>query len=256
LSIRNSQFNHQKIKDHLIFWEENYLILRLNFNKTFKRRKAMNKSTENRREFLQRASILAIAMPLMVNCKSVSAEDSNTLSLIKQNAVAPTNEWSGAFDAPANVSWKTALSKDSDKGEKMIISGTIFESDGKTPAPNVLIYLYHTDTEGYYGRNGEHRHGRFRGWMLTDTKGRYEFHTIKPAPYPGRSFAAHIHTTVTTKNLKEDWIDNYLFEGDKLISERERREAGKKGGFNPILTLEQGENGIWMAKRDIKLWRA
>lgn len=215
----------------------------------------MSQSTENRREFLQRASILA-AMPLIMNCKDVAEDESNILSLIKKNAVNPTNEWSGAFDAPANVSWRTILSKDSDTGEKLLISGTVFEADGKTPAPNVLIYFYHTDNEGYYGRNGESRHGRYRSWMLTDAKGRYEFQTIKPAPYPGRSFAAHIHTTITTKDLKEDWIDNYLFEGDKLISEKEREEAGKKGGFNPILKLEKNTNGIWTAKRDIRLWKA
>lgn len=215
----------------------------------------MSKSNENRREFLQRVSLIA-ALPFIVNCKKVAADEFDTLSLIKQNAISPTNEWSGAFDAPANVSWKTILSKDSDQGEKMIISGTVFEADGKTTAPNVLIYLYHTDSEGFYGRNGEHRHGRFRGWMLTDAKGRYEFQTIKPAPYPGRSFAAHIHTTITTKDLKEDWIDNYLFEGDKLISAKEREEAGRKGGFNPILTLEKETGGIWQARRDIQLWRA
>jgi protocatechuate 3,4-dioxygenase beta subunit len=45
----------------------------------------------------------------------------------------------GAVDAPANVSWKTILSTDSDKGEKMLVSGTVFQPDGKTPAPNVLI---------------------------------------------------------------------------------------------------------------------
>ncbi|MEK7722850.1 MAG: hypothetical protein AAB336_00730 [Acidobacteriota bacterium] len=212
----------------------------------------MNQSSESRREFLQRISLLA-AIPFIVNCKSIAADESDTLSLIKKNAVSPTNEWSGAFDAPTNVSWKTVLSKDSDNGEKMIVSGTVFESDGKTPSPNALIYLYHTDIYGYYGKTGEHKHGRYRGWLLTDAQGRYEFQTIKPAPYPENRFAAHIHTTITTKNLKEDWIDNYLFEGDKLISARERSEAGKKGGFNPILTLEKGKNDIWHGVRNIKL---
>lgn len=215
----------------------------------------MNQSNETRREFLQRASLLA-ALPFIVNCKSVAADESDALSLIKKNAVSPTNEWSGAFDAPANVSSKTILFKENEEGEKMVIWGTVFESDGKTPAPNVLIYLYHTDIHGYYGKNGEHRHGRYRGWMLTDGLGRYSFQTIKPAPYPENRFAAHIHTTVTTKHLKEDWIDNYLFEGDKLISARERSEAGKKGGFDPILKLEKKSDGLWHARRDIQLWKA
>lgn len=216
----------------------------------------MNNSIENRRDFLKRASIATLSLPLLLNCKSntLAQNDSDVLSLIKQNAVQNNGEWNGAKDAPKDVSWKTILSNETDKGEKMIISGTVFQSDGKTPAPNVLIYLYHTDIYGYYGKNGEHRHGRYRGWMLTDTKGRYEFQTIKPAPYPENRFAAHIHTTITTANLKEDWIDNYLFEGDTLISARERSEAGKKGGFDPILKLEKSTNGIWQATRNIQLW--
>ncbi len=205
---------------------------------------------ENRREFLQRATILTASIPFLANC-ATAQKSLSELDLIKANAVLHNGEWNGAKDAPSDVSWKTVLSKNSDKGEQMIISGTVYEADGKTTAPNVLIYLYHTDIYGYYGRNGEHKHGRYRGWMLTDAKGRYQFQTIKPAPYPENRFAAHIHTTVTTKTLKEDWIDNYLFEGDKLITAREREMAGKKGGFNPILKLEKGKDGIWHGVRDI-----
>ena len=145
----------------------------------------MNQREENRREFLRRAALSAIALPFLLNCRSDTwAQKSNedVLSLLKKNAHAPGAEGRGAIEAPKDVSWRTELSKDSDRGEKMLISGTVFEADGKTPAPNVLIYLYHTDIEGYYGRNGEPKHGRYRGWMLTDRQGGYEFQTIKPAP--------------------------------------------------------------------------
>jgi len=217
----------------------------------------MNQTNESRRNFLKRATVAALAFPLLINCKndaSAQKTSENILDLIKKNAKPAGAEGMGAIDAPNDVSWKTVLSTDADKGEKMLISGTVFEADGKTPAPNVLIYIYHTDIEGYYGRkSGEHKHGRYRGWMLTDAKGRYEFQTIKPAPYPENRFAAHIHTTLTTAKMREDWIDNYLFEGDMLISARERAEAGKKGGFNPIVQLEKGANGIWTTRRDIQL---
>lgn len=220
----------------------------------------MNQANEKRREFLKRAGLAALAFPLLLNCKSDTlAQKSNedVLSLIKKNVRPAGAEGMGAIDAPVSVSWKTTLSTDADKGEKMVVSGTVFQPDGETPAPNVLIYIYHTDIEGFYGRkSGEHKHGRYRGWMLTDKQGRYEFQTIKPAPYPENRFAAHIHTTLTTAAMREDWIDSYLFEDDTLISARERAEAGKKGGFNPILKLEKGANGIWTARRDIQLWKA
>ena len=160
----------------------------------------------------------------------------------------------GAIDFPDKVGPKFDLATEKDQGELMKISGTVYQPDGKTPATNTLIYLYHTDIEGYYGRTAEeHKHGRYRGWMLTNKNGSYAFVSIKPAPYPVQRFAAHIHMTVTTPTAREDWIDSILFEGDRLISTREREEAGRRGGFNPIVSLKKGEGGLYYATRDIKL---
>lgn len=219
----------------------------------------MDQQAENRREFLRRAALAAVAFPFLLNCKSdtlAQKSDPDVLSLLKKNAAQAGAEGRGAIDAPTDVAARAVLSNDSDKGEKMLISGTVFEPDGKRAAPNTLIYLYHTDIEGYYGRRSdEHKHGRYRGWLLTDKQGKFEFSTIKPAPYPVNRFAAHIHMTVTTENIKEDWIDSILFEGDTLISRQERETAGRKGGFNPIVKLEKNASGIWHARRDIQLWK-
>ncbi len=37
-----------------------------------------------------------------------------------------------------------------ERGPKLIISGTIYQSDGKTPAKDVILYVYHTDQAGRY----------------------------------------------------------------------------------------------------------
>lgn len=212
--------------------------------------------TENRREFLKRASLAAAAFPFLINCQSdtlAQKSDESVLSLIKKNARPAGTEGMGAIDAPATVAWKTALAKTTDEDEPMIISGTVFQADGKRAAPNVLIYLYHTDVYGVYGRSGEHKHGRFRGWMLTDAKGRYEFRSIRPASYPNSTISAHVHMTITGKNFREDWIDSILFEGDRFLTAQERSQAGRRGGFNPIVRLEKGSDGIFRARRDIQL---
>ena len=216
----------------------------------------MNQKDENRRDFLKRAAVIAAAFPLLINCKSntlAQKSEADVLNLIRKNAAFAGTEGMGAIDVPDAVSWKTVLAKDSDAGEQMIISGTVFKADGKTPAPDVLIYLYHTDMYGIYGRRGEPKHGRFRGWMLTDKQGRYEFRSIRPASYPNTTISAHVHMTITGRDFKEDWVDSILFEGDKFISERERDQAGKRGGFNPILKLEKGADGILRGVRDIQL---
>jgi protocatechuate 3,4-dioxygenase beta subunit len=217
----------------------------------------MNQQTENRRSFLQRVSMAVLAVPFLIGCKTDSPAQNaeSELSLIKKNAMPSGTEARGAIDAPDDVSWRTILSKKSDKDEPMIISGTIFQPDGKTPAPNILIYFYHTDSEGYYGRSGEVRDGHFRGWLLTGADGKYEFSSIKPAPYPNRTEAAHIHMTLTGRNFKEDSINTILFEGDKFIKEQERNSVGKWGEFTPILKLEKGADGVLRGTRNFKLWK-
>jgi protocatechuate 3,4-dioxygenase beta subunit len=159
----------------------------------------------------------------------------------------------GAIDAPGSTTWETVLSGDDERGEPLEISGTVFNADGRTPAPNTLIYFYHTDPDGFYGRNGQPRHGRYRGWLLSNEKGKYRFRTIKAAPYPEMRWAAHIHMTVTTLAQKEIAVDSILFEGDRLISSQERKEAGRIGGFDPILILTKGKDGILHGVRNIQL---
>ena len=174
------------------------------------------------------------------------------LNELRANAIADPNcNWCGAREVPASVSWKAMLSTDVDAGERIRIAGTVYGRDGKAAAPNTLIYMYHTDVHGVYGRNAEPRHGRYRGWMLTDERGKYEFETIMPASYPNSTISKHIHMTVTTTNQKEDWIDSILFDGDKFLTAGER--VINRGGYDPVLKLMKNSSGMLTGVRDIRL---
>ncbi|HVF47376.1 MAG TPA: hypothetical protein VNA17_07410 [Pyrinomonadaceae bacterium] len=211
---------------------------------------------EDRRSFLRRSSLAMAALPLLVGCKSDTfavESSSDILTQLKKNARGRAAEGMGAIDVPDNVSWRTAFTVGADDGEPMIISGTVYKLDSTTVAPNTLIYFYHTDKLGIYGRAGQPPHGRFRGWMLTDQKGRYEFASIRPASYPNSTQSRHVHMTITTLDSTEDWIDSILFEGDRFLTERERQSVGRRGGFNPIVDLKPGSDGIMRANRDIRL---
>lgn len=214
----------------------------------------MERYLENRRDFLKTASA-AFVFPLVFGCKGDTAaqrSESDILAAVKKNAIQdPSNDWWGARDAPADVKSKTIIITDADPGQRIAINGTVYRSDGKTPAPNILLYFYHTDVHGIYGRSGQHRHGRYRGWVLTDENGRYGFQTILPASYPNSTISKHIHMTVTSVDFKEDWIDSILFDGDRFITERER--IPNKGGFDPVLKLRKVENGFMHGTRDIRL---
>ena len=143
-----------------------------------------------------------------------------------------------------------------EKGPKMEISGIVYSRDGKTPAKDVVLYIYHTDQTGHYPTKGNEtgwakRHGYLRAWMKTNEKGEYKFYTLKPAAYPGRRDPAHIHVTIKEPNKNEYYIDDFLFDGDPLLTNEYRIRHSNLGG-NGIVQLKDN-NGIWKAKRDIVL---
>jgi protocatechuate 3,4-dioxygenase beta subunit len=155
---------------------------------------------------------------------------------------------------PEYLSWETTLSPKGEPGEPMIIQGTIYQVDGKTPARGVVLYVYHTDAKGYYSSlpgQKEIHHGHLRGWIKTGADGKYKFTSIRPAQYPGETIPAHIHPLIKEPGLTRYWIDEYLFEGDQYLDEKERSHQKKRGG-NGIIRLTKVD-GVWRGQRDIIL---
>ncbi|MFC0774943.1 dioxygenase family protein [Terrimonas alba] len=142
-----------------------------------------------------------------------------------------------------------------DPGPKIEISGVIYQSDGKTPAPGVVLYVYHTDQKGVYPTKGDEkgwakRHGFIRGWIKTGKDGFYKFYTLVPASYPNSRNPQHIHPTIKEPDFNEYWIDEYLFEGDPYLQEEKsnRPPRGGNGIINPVM-----KDGMLRATRNIIL---
>lgn len=144
-----------------------------------------------------------------------------------------------------------------EQGAKMLMTGIIYKKDGRTPAANVVLYIYHTDQKGYYtpkpGQTGcAKRHGYIRGWIKTNITGEYKFYTLKPAAYPGRNIPAHIHPVIKEANLNEYYIDEWLFDDDPLLTAEEKSKAENRGGSG-IVHLTKTTDGLLLCKRDIVL---
>ncbi len=174
---------------------------------------------------------------------------------------APCEGCESVFESPIpfeKLNWVDTLPDFNDPGPKLILSGVIYKSDGKTPAKDVVLYIYHTDQKGVYPTKGNEkgwgkRHGFLRGWIKTNEKGEYKFYTLRPAAYPGRRDPAHIHPTIKEPDKTEYWIDEYLFDDDPLLTADQRKRQEQVGGSG-ILKLEN-RNGVFYATRDIILGR-
>ncbi len=189
---------------------------------------------------------------LTIEVKNYQANDKVSTQII------PDCEWCGAKEAPADVSWETSIASERVEGERLILEGTIYESDGKTPAENVIVYAYHTNNQGAYEKKGNEtgngvRHGYLRGWSKTNGEGKYRFNTIKPAPYPSHAEPAHIHMTLMREDFDEYWINATWFKGDKIITKEMTNKLKRTGGFSNIIELKKSENGTWLGVRDIIL---
>ena len=138
-------------------------------------------------------------------------------------------------------------------GAKLLIAGRVL-TEKNQPLPNVVLYVYHTNTTGVYPTSGNDtgwvkRHGTLRGWLKTNEKGEYKFFTIRPGAYPGGDNPAHIHITIKEKGKQEYWVDEFHFEDDAALTEDVRKQFEERGGSGIIRVKKI--DGILTGSRDI-----
>ena len=108
-------------------------------------------------------------------------------------------------------------------GKKIRVLGTVSGKDGK-PVAGVLVYLYQTDAKGWYAADAPHvlqndgdtRHARLFGYVKTDSKGKFELHTVKPCGYPSSDLPAHIHVHVSATGY-DGFVNEFLFDDDERL---------------------------------------
>ncbi|UCF68791.1 MAG: hypothetical protein JSV80_05745, partial [Acidobacteriota bacterium] len=138
------------------------------------------------------------------------------------------------------------------------IEGIVFDDNGR-PATGVIVYAYHTDAGGVYPRDEDlrghaaYRHGRLRGWVQTDERGRYRFETIRPASYPNSTIPAHVHMHIIEVGCCTYYIDSVKFDDDPLLSPVERKQLATGRGGSGLVAPRRDANGVWIVRRDIRL---
>ncbi len=168
----------------------------------------------------------------------------------------------GLRDQPDALRWTDTSPAWERAGPKLLVTGVIYQPDGKTPASDVALYYYHTNREGRYVHEPDEArsmapnelgqtHGSLRGWIKTGADGRYEIRTVRPGAYPTDDEPAHIHATIKEPDVAEYFIDDFVFDDDPLLSSQKRLRMENRCGSG-VLRLVHSE-GMLVGERDIIL---
>jgi protocatechuate 3,4-dioxygenase, beta subunit len=141
-------------------------------------------------------------------------------------------------DRPRVLAATGRIAPAGEPGTPLVIHGRVFRQDGRTPAPDMIVFAYHTDATGHYDVASAGPHSwRLRGWVKTDADGRFEFATIRPAPYPNRKTAAHVHLSIEGAGVPRQSA-GLVFEDDPLLTEKERQDSAKAGLFGSVRPVQ------------------
>jgi len=134
------------------------------------------------------------------------------------------SQWQAAQKLkPARVSSVERIAPATEPGTPFIVRGIVVDPAGK-PAPGVELLAYHTDNTGIYAAPGAADPWRLKGWAVTDAQGRFEFRTIRPAPYPGGQIAAHVHFLISTSCCGRQ-VAEVMFDDDPIATPAYRERA-------------------------------
>lgn len=139
------------------------------------------------------------------------------------------------------------------KSNPLKITGTVFLSDGITPAKNVILYINQADEHGNYELRKEHdkRYVYHRGWVKTDADGQYTFYTFIPGKERRSNDFKKIHLVIKEPNSAEITGFDLIFDNDPLLTKSCRRKIARNGMDN-ILKPEKKEK-ISVATKNIVL---
>ncbi|MFI5130770.1 MAG: hypothetical protein ACHQFX_12290 [Chitinophagales bacterium] len=130
-----------------------------------------------------------------------------------------------------------SIAGENEPGKKIKVVATVKNKEGQ-PVGNALIYLYQTDSRGWYAADAPHvllnegdfRHARLFGYAKTDKNGKIELHTVKPAGYPNSDLPAHIHVHVTADGYRP-YGTEFLFKDDERLKGEILNRAVINGGM-------------------------
>ncbi|NRA91688.1 MAG: hypothetical protein HRU26_03220 [Psychroserpens sp.] len=162
------------------------------------------------------------------------------------------------YDYDASILSNTATIPDYDsKEQKIQITGTIFLSDGVTPAKDVILYIEQPNEFGDFDLRYDDKEKRYvhhRVWVKTDADGKYTINTFIPGNDRRYKRLQQLFPTVKAPDQDEVQITTFLFDDDPFLTKGCRKRIAKRSNTSRILVPKKVDD-LLVAQRDIILER-
>jgi protocatechuate 3,4-dioxygenase beta subunit len=154
----------------------------------------MNRYRPSRRALVQ--GVLAAGSVGMSGARALAQEQELPLTpQCGEEGTATPAQTEGPF-FKAGSPGRADLVEAGSKARQVELTGFVL-TRGCNPVARAVVDLWHADERGAYDTKGY----RYRGRVYTDEKGRYQFRTIVPALYPGRTRHYHVNVAAGGKLL-------------------------------------------------------
>ena len=140
------------------------------------------------------------------------------------------------------------------KIEKLKIHGTIYQSDGVTPASDVIFYIEQADENGDFQMRGEKgdKYVYHSGTIKTDAEGKYTFFTFVPGNDRRYNQLSQLYPAVKEPSKPAYFLPTLLFDNDPLLTRKCRKRMAKKDDVSRILK-PKSIDGLLVVEKDIVL---
>jgi protocatechuate 3,4-dioxygenase beta subunit len=142
----------------------------------------------------------------------------------------------------AGAPHKAVLADDNERGERLVIAGTVLTTSCE-PVAGAELDVWHADARGGYDNDGYH----LRGTLVTDAKGRYELRSIVPGRYlNGDTYRpAHVHVKLRARGHRvlttqlyfasDPYNDGDPFIVESLIMQTKKLGETRRAAFDFVL---------------------
>ena len=200
---------------------------------------------DSRRQFLKNTSLGVLSLGIIPSIASSTPP--------KKSCDQTTLDYFGEgpfYTANPPIIQNNQLADINKIGERLIISGRVYNLDCTEVIPNTEIDIWHADNNGAYDQSGYN----LRGKTFSNSQGFYMFETIKPGLYLNGSTyrPSHIHFKITAQNYPT-LITQLYFEGDPYIQNDPAASinSGQYDASSRIIPITINDDCKWECNWDI-----